>query len=1090
MSDGRSRWERPDKVLLAEHRDPSQASGNNSVGTTAPVRRASTHARGSNNNGAEDRERGFSTYFSGANEHRAKERGLQQKQQNQVRRNLGGIKGSPAPKRLNRQQLSILRQSLEDPASFAAARASAVHKPKKDVSTSPPTPFAGESATASDDADVDQIVGRIGRLSDERKAKLLSVLAEIEMEDSEGGGTLSEFDWGEVEIKAGVAMNRYDDNDDDRDDECRDDDGDDEGSANSTSVSSLPPMWLGSEAQTPVQSKTEKELLGIQDTASANRPPRPTSGRRGGPNPSSSSSRPSSPQSITPIVLPRSSSLQPGVVSQPRPGSARSAASDALLQQFQQDRLSSNYSLAQESERRTEHRNHTASPSPGPAASPEIRPRSASVPSVVPLLPRGRVLTVNALITWGDPHYVGLTGLDLFDSTGRLITLSDATAQVVGDPHSINVLPEYHNDPRTADKVMDGINYTRDDVHMWLAPYTEGCSHIITITFDVPVTIAMVRVWNYNKSRVHSFRGARHMEMQLDGNIIFRGEVKQAPGMLEGCEASTEIILFTTEPSIIRTMEAHYEAIFKHAAADERDAVDQTPVEIPRPRTSGGRNSGRPTTAANNIPSSQSNQHGTPARPTNSSTTTLSGQKKFFKTGAHLLSSTQVGSPREEAVKVHEGSTAKIELLGTWGDAQCIGLTRMEILDLNEQPYPIDETMVTCNAAAASDVGQVFGLGHPHFVLPLRPITDPITIYITFPQVVKVGGVRIWNYNRSLEDTFTGVKRFRLFVGSVCVSPAQGTYVRKAPGHTGIDFAHTIMMRDLQSVPSTPNAKIRESHSGGLCVNVAASVNTQSVLLLRKAKLEGTSAAVPRALSETLGYEPVLLPVAYVFKFVISSTHGDVHYVGLNGLEMYDMDEKLIPLTPKNVQAVPRDVTALPSCSDDVRVLDNLVNGENSVSDDENIWLAPYTPGKGNLLYVIFEQPMAISLIKIWNYGKTPTRGVKELTIFADDSLIFNGSLAIAAGATQVQYQSLLFTAHAETVARELPHVPRPHGVDANNNNNAPSSCSNNSFGRGGAGMGSALPTAPSPTPFGEIEPTSGCSSPHFTTSSGNLQLD
>ena len=42
----------------------------------------------------------------------------------------------------------------------------------------------------------------------------------------------------------------------------------------------------------------------------------------------------------------------------------------------------------------------------------------------------------------------------------------------------------------------------------------------------------MVRVWNYNKSRIHSYRGARYVEMHLDEAPIFKGEIKRAGVLL------------------------------------------------------------------------------------------------------------------------------------------------------------------------------------------------------------------------------------------------------------------------------------------------------------------------------------------------------------------------------------------------------------------------------------------------------------------------------------------------------------------------------------------------------------------------------
>lgn len=53
-----------------------------------------------------------------------------------------------------------------------------------------------------------------------------------------------------------------------------------------------------------------------------------------------------------------------------------------------------------------------------------------STPVDIPELPRGRVLELIILSNWGDPHMVGLAGLDLFQDTGAPLLITDPTAQV------------------------------------------------------------------------------------------------------------------------------------------------------------------------------------------------------------------------------------------------------------------------------------------------------------------------------------------------------------------------------------------------------------------------------------------------------------------------------------------------------------------------------------------------------------------------------------------------------------------------------------------------------------------------------------
>jgi len=102
-------------------------------------------------------------------------------------------------------------------------------------------------------------------------------------------------------------------------------------------------------------------------------------------------------------------------------------------------------------------------------------------------------------------NYLGLTGIEVFDNLGKPVNISQITAF----PPDINVLSEYGNDPRTIDKLVDGNYFTNDDLNVWLTPFTSGEDHTITINFGRDISISMIRIWNYNKSRIHAYRGAR-----------------------------------------------------------------------------------------------------------------------------------------------------------------------------------------------------------------------------------------------------------------------------------------------------------------------------------------------------------------------------------------------------------------------------------------------------------------------------------------------------------------------------------------------------------------------------------------------------
>ncbi|KAJ7306069.1 hypothetical protein JRQ81_010435 [Phrynocephalus forsythii] len=211
----------------------------------------------------------------------------------------------------------------------------------------------------------------------------------------------------------------------------------------------------------------------------------------------------------------------------------------------------------------------------------------------IPLLPYGQRLRIDIHSTWGDRHYVGLNGIELFSSQGEPVRV----ASIEADPRDINVLPAYGKDPRVVANLLDGVNRTQDDMHLWLAPFTPGKPHCVCLHFAEPCQLAMIRLWNYNKSRIHSFRGVKDITMWLDERCVFRGEIAKASGTLAGApEHFGDTILFTTEEEIL-------EAIFRYDTSCEGEEAEslggwQPKEELKRPQTADGEGDERPFTQA------------------------------------------------------------------------------------------------------------------------------------------------------------------------------------------------------------------------------------------------------------------------------------------------------------------------------------------------------------------------------------------------------------------------------------------------------------------------------------------------------------
>lgn len=192
---------------------------------------------------------------------------------------------------------------------------------------------------------------------------------------------------------------------------------------------------------------------------------------------------------------------------------------------------------------------------------------------------------------------MGLNGIEIFDHCGRLCSWaaggakdrerdrsgreaeqrSRCVAGVHSFPRDINCLAQFQDsdarDPRSAVNLLDGHNFTRSDMHVWLAPHrrtlleeqgrpAEGSSDggsggeqaqaasaaedsealallrthgggaqslaedvlaVVVVQLTAPTQLSMVRVFNYNKSRTHNQRGVRCCRLLLDGQLLFDG---------------------------------------------------------------------------------------------------------------------------------------------------------------------------------------------------------------------------------------------------------------------------------------------------------------------------------------------------------------------------------------------------------------------------------------------------------------------------------------------------------------------------------------------------------------------------------------
>ncbi|CAH8623412.1 unnamed protein product [Schistosoma guineensis] len=556
----------------------------------------------------------------------------------------------------------------------------------------------------------------------------------------------------------------------------------------------------------------------------------------------------------------------------------------------------------------------------------------------IPELPFGYKLLFDIISTWGDPYYVGLNGIEIFLSNGMNITkLCHITTNLLDQSKMITNL-------------IDGINWTKDDKHMWLTTFELGKRHLIELTLPkwIQSSIGLIRIWNYNKSYIDSYCGVKDLIIYLDNQPIFYNEIHKATGLNNGhLEDFCETILFSIDNNILNLI-GQNDSLLKCKQDYNNDVTMVTNEET-----------------MNKEPM------------TDNSMDDLNENDLLSKALSQLTI-----IDNDDNLQITKTYYIEITLLEPWiKESKYIGLTGIEFLDKHGNPIQIQSVSLNDddddddNTTLSTD-----GRNIKNLLNTKNHTTNPNDMWYTVynpnlsPPILRfypnlnnnslclslIHSIRIWNYNHRQIGYDYSCKlinmKLKQFNSNDSILNELTILLRKAPGHLEYSFEQIIILTDIP-------INYTDLHS----------------LIIR--------------------HKYNHLPIGFVYQFNIYSNWSNQFYVGLNGIQLLSDDGTIIPIHKNQIYTYPNSLNTHYSnksfyshiCTVD-KLVDNLIT-KNYNFMSKHCWLTSMIPNEVNKIFIVFHKPICIVGIRLWNYMRIPEYGVKEFTILIDDQLIFHGYL-------------------------------------------------------------------------------------------------
>ena len=312
----------------------------------------------------------------------------------------------------------------------------------------------------------------------------------------------------------------------------------------------------------------------------------------------------------------------------------------------------------------------------------------------------------------------------------------------------------------------------------------------------------------------------------------------------------------------------------------------------------------------------------------------------------------------------------KIKLLLNYGNSKYIGLSGIEFYDQNDSLIDIEtnNNYIKINEKILNNkqIKILYNLFNGK-----NDSTDPKNMFVTkyedafieidFKQKVKIKKIIVYNYNNNnLINCSTKKISIIFFINKKPERTIKAIYLNKNIGEEGIEYSQIL------KYPFYNCFGIKKYKN----LNKEIKYNFLNSIIIYNKEYE---------------YFCPSYPSGFILKFVLLNNFGNDEYIGLEQIQLFDENHNEIETFIDEENIEKKDKKNIPYIY--------LLPEKQKINGKLNPIVLKKYKNEDNKIYIIFNNLIMLSKIKIYNYFKYDEIAVKDIKIFIDDNIIFEGEL-------------------------------------------------------------------------------------------------